>query len=134
MQRHTFCHWPNFQYFYFQGSLIANIYAAVPSTTIDNTYVESCRFRYYRTGIYFGPIEWKISSWIASHQYELPDLKDIVLPVLTSSDVNTNKKLLLIFEWKVAIKDGDITGTSDKYLDLYYEEKSPGMSDLLLTC
>ena len=114
-------------HFYCKGSFIASIYVAMPSDTVNEDYMKKCRFRYYRSGIYFGPIEWKTGSWANSESYELPDLKDIILPVLTSSDVNTNKKLLLIFEWRVAVKDGMINGIPDAFLDLHYDDKSPGM-------
>ena len=92
--------------------------------------MDNCRFRYFRNGIYFGPIEWKTGPWEKSKLYELPDLKDIISPVLTSGDTNANKRLLLIFEWKVAIKDITLSGTPDAFLELYYEEKSPGMLEL----
>ena len=94
--------------------------------------MDKCRFRYYRSGVYFGPIEWKTGPWAASKLYELPDLKDLILPVLTSSDANANKRLLLIFEWKVAINDITLSGIPDAFLELHYEEKSPGMLDLFL--
>ena len=99
-------------------------------------YIEQCRYAHFRTGLHFGPIVWRLEVMTSAQKnVATPDLKEIILPILRSSDITTNQNLYLVFEWKEFIV-GDLVKnyqhSFETHMHLEYKEKQPGMIKALI--
>eukprot|EP00112_Aurelia_sp_Birch-Aquarium-sp1_P010231 Seg2195.1 transcript_id=Seg2195.1/GoldUCD/mRNA.D3Y31 product="hypothetical protein" protein_id=Seg2195.1/GoldUCD/D3Y31 len=102
---------------------IVHIYTAIPSEVYDDNYIQACRHVYFRNGLHFGPIVWKVGPYDKDKAYFTPDLKTIIAPVLRSKH---NNRLYFIFEWKEFPVQGPFKMQFYHPFFLRYQQKKPG--------
>ena len=106
-----------------------NIYSVIDPVG-GNDFIQNCRYAHFRNGLHFGPIAWKFEVLTSAQKtVSTPDLKDIILPILRSSDTTTNQNLYLVFEWKEFLVGSEVireVQTFTTHMRLVYNEKRPG--------
>ena len=106
-----------------------NIYAVIDPVG-GSDFISKCRYAHFRNGLHFGPIIWKIEALTnAQKTVVTPDLKEIITPILRSSDATINQNLYLVFEWKEFIVGSGVRRglqSYTTYMRLEYKEKQPG--------
>eukprot|EP00795_Rhopilema_esculentum_P012036 gene12036-2622_t len=109
---------------------IVHIYAAVSLDEADSVYISKCKYQFFRSAMYFGPVIWKYGPVSDGKYIGGPDLKKIVLPILSSSDPNVSqKRIYLLLEWQEFLIGNGITDSLHnpcKELYLRHKVRGPG--------
>ena len=110
---------------------IVHIYAAVSLVEADDFYISKCNYKFFRSAMYFGPVIWKYGP-VSNGKYIVgPDLKKIVLPILSSSDPNVSqKRIYFLLEWQEFLNGNGITDSLHQpcpELYLHHKVRGPGL-------